>query len=137
MPVDSLMNLSSDGKFEFALYSMEFMHFLLEHTISLYSIFVTCLCFSVFGFTPFYVISNQNKRLNKFFFNSVIHLDVILTVNVAIDFYSIRVFSIAAVICTVLVLPVNYYGKERIHKDIPLESLEVFTIENVKTGSRL
>ncbi|KAI5393412.1 CSC1-like protein RXW8 isoform X1 [Lathyrus oleraceus] len=62
-------------------------------------------------------------------------LDAVVFVRILV--FSIRVFSIAAVICTVLVLPVNYYGKERIHKDIPLESLEVFTIENVKTGSRL
>jgi len=34
------------------------------------------------------------------------------------------------------VLPVNYYGQDRIHKNIPFESLEVFTIENVKEGSR-
>ncbi|CAJ1973500.1 unnamed protein product [Sphenostylis stenocarpa] len=50
--------------------------------------------------------------------------------------FSIRVFSVAAVVCTVLVLPVNYYGRDRIHKNIPLESLEVFTIENVKEGSQ-
>ncbi|XP_061344429.1 CSC1-like protein RXW8 [Gastrolobium bilobum] len=50
--------------------------------------------------------------------------------------FSIRVFSVAAVICAVLVLPVNYYGRDRIHKDIPFESLEVFTIENVEEGSR-
>ncbi|TKY74942.1 CSC protein RXW8 [Spatholobus suberectus] len=50
--------------------------------------------------------------------------------------FSIQVFSVAAVICSVLVLPVNYYGQDRIHKDIPFESLEVFTIENVKKGSR-
>ncbi|KAL5081175.1 hypothetical protein RYX36_009596, partial [Vicia faba] len=46
------------------------------------------------------------------------------------------VFSIVVVNYTVLVLPVNYYCKETSHKNIPLESLEVFTIENVKTGSR-
>ncbi|KAG4391970.1 hypothetical protein GLYMA_04G048800v4 [Glycine max] len=51
--------------------------------------------------------------------------------------FSIRVFSVAAVICTTLVLPVNYYGRDRIHKNIPFESLEVFTIENVIEGSRL
>ncbi|OIW15554.1 hypothetical protein TanjilG_01077 [Lupinus angustifolius] len=46
--------------------------------------------------------------------------------------FSIRIFSIAAVICTVLVLPVNYHGQERMHTDLPLESLDVFTIGNVK-----
>lgn len=60
----------------------------------------------------------------------------LLTVNVTIISFSIRIFSIAAVICTVLVLPVNYYGKDRMHKIIPLESLDVFTIENVKEGSK-
>ncbi|KAJ7958302.1 CSC1-like protein RXW8 [Quillaja saponaria] len=34
-----------------------------------------------------------------------------------------------------LVLPVNYYGHERIHKEIPSESLDAFTIKNVKEGS--
>ncbi|XP_019436995.1 PREDICTED: CSC1-like protein RXW8 isoform X3 [Lupinus angustifolius] len=50
--------------------------------------------------------------------------------------FSIRIFSIAAVICTVLVLPVNYHGQERMHTDLPLESLDVFTIGNVKEGSK-
>lgn len=51
-------------------------------------------------------------------------------------FYSIRIFAIAAVICFLLVLPVNYYGQEMRHKQIPSESLDVFTIENVKEGSK-
>lgn len=50
--------------------------------------------------------------------------------------YSIRVFSIAAVTCLFLVLPVNYYGQEMKHKHIHAESLNVFTIANVKEGSR-
>ncbi|RYR42326.1 hypothetical protein Ahy_A08g038789 [Arachis hypogaea] len=50
--------------------------------------------------------------------------------------FSIRMFSVATVICFVLVLPVNYHGRERLYKNIPLESLEAFTIENVKQGSR-
>ena len=50
---------------------------------------------------------------------------------------SIRIFSIAFVICFLLVLPVNYYGKEAIHHmRISSEQMEVFTIENVKEGSR-
>ncbi|XP_031247425.1 CSC1-like protein RXW8 isoform X2 [Pistacia vera] len=49
---------------------------------------------------------------------------------------SIRIFCIAAVICIFLVLPVNYYGKDMIHKKISSESLEVFTIANVKEGSK-
>ncbi|TKY57935.1 CSC protein RXW8 [Spatholobus suberectus] len=61
-------------------------------------------------------------------------LDAVVFVRILV--FSIRVFSIAAVICTVLVLPVNYHGKDRMRKNIPFESLEVFTIENVKEGSK-
>ncbi|XP_059633598.1 CSC1-like protein RXW8 isoform X2 [Cornus florida] len=50
--------------------------------------------------------------------------------------FSIRIFSIAAFICIFLVLPLNYFGKEMQHKLIPSESLEVFTIGNVKEGSK-
>ncbi|KAK6245870.1 CSC1/OSCA1-like [Theobroma cacao] len=50
--------------------------------------------------------------------------------------FSIRIFSIAAMICIFLVLPVNYYGQEMQHKRIHAESLEVFTIGNVKEGSK-
>ena len=59
-----------------------------------------------------------------------------VTLNATVFSFSIRVFSIAAVICTVLVLPANYYGRNRERKHIPLESLEVFTIENVEEGSK-
>ncbi|KAI4337096.1 hypothetical protein L6164_015550 [Bauhinia variegata] len=61
-------------------------------------------------------------------------LDAVVFVRILV--FSIRVFSVAAIICAVLVLPVNYYGQEMEHKKIPLESLEVFTIENVKEGSK-
>lgn len=50
--------------------------------------------------------------------------------------FSIRIFSIASVTCLFLVLPVNYYGQEMKHKHIHAESLNVFTIANVKEGSR-
>ncbi|GLT62968.1 hypothetical protein SLA2020_355680 [Shorea laevis] len=52
--------------------------------------------------------------------------------------FSIRIFSIAASICIFLVLPVNYYGQGQVmhHKQIHAESLLVFTIENVKEGSK-
>ncbi|KAE8653937.1 CSC1-like protein [Hibiscus syriacus] len=50
--------------------------------------------------------------------------------------FSIRIFIIAAMICVFLVLPVNYYGQEMQHKKIHAESLEVFTIGNVKEGSK-
>ncbi|CAA2989577.1 CSC1 RXW8 [Olea europaea subsp. europaea] len=49
--------------------------------------------------------------------------------------FSIRVFSVAGVICLFLVLPLNYFGKEE-HKHIRDEQLSVFTIEDVKEGSR-
>ncbi|BAT82551.1 hypothetical protein VIGAN_03258400 [Vigna angularis var. angularis] len=60
-------------------------------------------------------------------------LDAVVFVRMLV--FSIRVFSIAAVICLALVLPINYHGRDRTHKHIPFESLEVFTIENVKEGS--
>ncbi|XVF36475.1 hypothetical protein REPUB_Repub19eG0061700 [Reevesia pubescens] len=51
--------------------------------------------------------------------------------------FSIRVFIIAAMICIFLVLPINYYGQEEMqHKEIHAESLDVFTIGNVKEGSK-
>lgn len=49
---------------------------------------------------------------------------------------SIRIFSIAAVVCIILVLPLNYFGKEMPHHHIPKEDLDVFTIGNVKKGSK-
>ncbi|XP_019458484.1 PREDICTED: CSC1-like protein RXW8 [Lupinus angustifolius] len=61
-------------------------------------------------------------------------LDAVVFVRILV--FSIRIFSIAAVICTVLVLPVNYHGGERMHTHIPFESLDVFTIGNVKEGSK-
>ncbi|KAG8377432.1 hypothetical protein BUALT_Bualt08G0032300 [Buddleja alternifolia] len=48
----------------------------------------------------------------------------------------IRVFTVAAIVCLFLVLPLNYFGKEMEHKLIPDEPLTVFTIDNVKEGSR-
>ncbi|GLU15987.1 hypothetical protein SLE2022_324370 [Rubroshorea leprosula] len=50
--------------------------------------------------------------------------------------FSMRIFSIAALICSFLVLPVNYYGEAKHHKHIHTESLEVFTIANIKEGSQ-
>ncbi|KAM7266221.1 hypothetical protein ACFE04_004118 [Oxalis oulophora] len=49
--------------------------------------------------------------------------------------FSLRVFSVAAVVCMFVLLPMNYYGQEMQHKQIPSEELEVFTIANVKEGS--
>lgn len=50
--------------------------------------------------------------------------------------FSIRIFSIAAVVCIFGLLPLNYYGQYGHHLKIPSESLDVFTIGNVQTGSR-
>ncbi|KAL8045327.1 hypothetical protein ABFX02_08G106200 [Erythranthe guttata] len=50
--------------------------------------------------------------------------------------FSIRVFTVAAIVCLFLVLPLNYFGKEMEHKQIPEEQLTVFTIGNVEEGSR-
>nr|XP_019069214.1 CSC1-like protein RXW8 isoform X1 [Solanum lycopersicum] len=49
---------------------------------------------------------------------------------------SFRIFSIAAIVCNFLVLPLNYFGKEMQRHQIPAETLEVFTIANVEEGSR-
>lgn len=49
---------------------------------------------------------------------------------------SFRIFSIAAVVCNFLVLPLNYFGKEMERHHVPAETLEVFTIVNVEEGSR-
>ncbi|CAN8241172.1 unnamed protein product [Cochlearia groenlandica] len=51
-------------------------------------------------------------------------------------FCSIRIFFITAVVCIAFVLPVNYYGQPMVHKEIHLESSEVFTIENLAKGSK-
>ncbi|CAL9084607.1 unnamed protein product [Musa textilis] len=50
--------------------------------------------------------------------------------------FSIRIFSITAVVCVFGVLPVNYFGQEMQHGRISSESLDVFTIANVKEGSK-
>ncbi|XP_020579342.1 CSC1-like protein RXW8 isoform X2 [Phalaenopsis equestris] len=50
--------------------------------------------------------------------------------------FSIRIFSIAFLICMFGVLPLNYYGQEMTHNRMARESLEVFTIVNVKEGSQ-
>ncbi|PKA54237.1 DNA-directed RNA polymerase III subunit RPC2 [Apostasia shenzhenica] len=50
--------------------------------------------------------------------------------------FSMRIFSIAAVVCLFGVLPLNYFGQEMKHVDIRYESLEVFTIGNVAQESQ-
>ncbi|KAJ0980363.1 hypothetical protein J5N97_008618 [Dioscorea zingiberensis] len=49
--------------------------------------------------------------------------------------FSLRIFSIAAVACVFGILPLNYFGQEIKHKRFSSESLDVFTISNVKEGS--
>ncbi|XP_072971847.1 CSC1-like protein RXW8 [Typha angustifolia] len=61
-------------------------------------------------------------------------LDAVVFLRIVI--FSIRIFSIAGLVCIFGVLPVNYFGQEMLHKHIPSESLDVFTIANVKEGSR-
>ncbi|KAL6637001.1 hypothetical protein ACP70R_024573 [Stipagrostis hirtigluma subsp. patula] len=51
--------------------------------------------------------------------------------------FSIRIFSITSLVCVLGVLPVNYHGQEMKHNNIPAESLNVFTIANIKEGSRM
>ncbi|XP_008790275.3 CSC1-like protein RXW8 [Phoenix dactylifera] len=50
--------------------------------------------------------------------------------------FSIRIFSIAMVVCIFGVLPVNYFGEVKKHMAIPPEALFVFTIANVKDKSQ-
>ncbi|XP_043711526.1 CSC1-like protein RXW8 isoform X2 [Telopea speciosissima] len=61
-------------------------------------------------------------------------LDAVVFLRILV--FSIRIFSIAAVICLLVVLPLNYFGQEMEHKQIPFESLYVFTIGNVEEGSK-
>ncbi|KAK1317796.1 hypothetical protein QJS10_CPA05g01689 [Acorus calamus] len=65
---------------------------------------------------------------------SVAGLDTVVFLRIII--FSMRIFSVAAVICIFVVLPLNYFGQEMHHKHIPSESLDVFTIGNVIQGSK-
>ncbi|XP_034674152.1 CSC1-like protein RXW8 isoform X4 [Vitis riparia] len=65
---------------------------------------------------------------------SVGGMDAVVFLRIVV--FSIRIFAIAAIICIFLVLPVNYYGQAVHHGHIPSESLDVFTIGNVKEGSK-
>ncbi|XP_019155873.1 PREDICTED: CSC1-like protein RXW8 [Ipomoea nil] len=50
--------------------------------------------------------------------------------------FSLRVFSIASIMCIFVVLPLNYFGQEVEHTQFfRAESLDHFTIDNVKEGS--
>ncbi|KAL9683719.1 hypothetical protein QQ045_015547 [Rhodiola kirilowii] len=61
-------------------------------------------------------------------------LDALVFIRIIV--FSIRIFAIAAVVGIFMVLPLNYYGQEMQHKEIPSESLGVFTISNVMGGSQ-
>lgn len=51
--------------------------------------------------------------------------------------HSIRIFSIAAVVCVLGILPLNYVGQDvQHHAHIPSESLDAFTIGKVKMRSQ-
>ncbi|TKW29837.1 hypothetical protein SEVIR_3G421100v4 [Setaria viridis] len=50
--------------------------------------------------------------------------------------FSIRIFSLAAVLCVFGILPLNYFGQDIKHVRIPSESLDIFTIGNVEVRSR-
>jgi calcium permeable stress-gated cation channel len=51
-------------------------------------------------------------------------------------FNSIRIFSLAALLGLFGVLPLNYFGQDIKHVQIPSESLDIFTIGNVAAESR-
>ncbi|PKA57045.1 DNA-directed RNA polymerase III subunit RPC2 [Apostasia shenzhenica] len=65
---------------------------------------------------------------------AVAGLDAVVFIRILV--FSIRIFSIAGVVCIFGVLPLNYFGQEMQTFDIPFQSLEVFTIANVKQGSK-
>lgn len=65
---------------------------------------------------------------------AVAGLDAIAFIRMLV--FSIRIFSIAAVVCIVGVLPSNYYGRNWHRVKISSKSLDAFTIANVQLGSR-
>ncbi|KAL6215359.1 hypothetical protein ACLB2K_014790 [Fragaria x ananassa] len=72
--------------------------------------------------------TTDEEILNNVGLDSVVFVRIIV--------FSLRIFSIAAVTCILIVLPVNYQGNMLDHKDLPYETLEVFTILNVRQGSK-
>ncbi|XP_054797246.1 CSC1-like protein RXW8 isoform X5 [Prosopis cineraria] len=92
----------------------------------------TDLCLERFVPSPSWILKAWHTTEDELL--AVGGLDAVVFIRIVV--FSLRVFSIAAIICTVLVLPVNYYGQEGKHKDISFEPLEVFSIENVKEGSK-
>ncbi|KAI0503446.1 hypothetical protein KFK09_014380 [Dendrobium nobile] len=61
-------------------------------------------------------------------------LDAVVFIRIIV--FSMRIFSIAAVVCIFGVLPLNYFGQDMEHGNISSESLEVFTIGNVQSHSK-
>ncbi|KAG0467832.1 hypothetical protein HPP92_017160 [Vanilla planifolia] len=64
---------------------------------------------------------------------SIAGLDAVVFIRIIV--FSMRIFSIAAIVCMFGVLPLNYFGQEMEHGSISSESLDVFTIGNVKMHS--
>ncbi|XP_037439017.1 CSC1-like protein RXW8 isoform X1 [Triticum dicoccoides] len=50
--------------------------------------------------------------------------------------FSIRIFSLAAILCLFGILPVHYFGRKTHHLEIPSEQLHMFTVQNVEVQSR-
>ncbi|XP_028806974.1 CSC1-like protein RXW8 [Neltuma alba] len=92
----------------------------------------TDLCLERFVPSPSWILKAWHTTEDELL--AVGGLDAVVFVRIVV--FSLRVFSVAAIICTCLVLPVNYYGQDREHEDLSFEPLEVFSIENVKEGSR-
>uniref|UniRef100_A0A1D1XSZ1 Putative membrane protein C2G11.09 n=1 Tax=Anthurium amnicola TaxID=1678845 RepID=A0A1D1XSZ1_9ARAE len=67
---------------------------------------------------------------------SVAGLDAVVFMRIII--FSLRVFSVAGIVGVFILLPINYHG-DQLHisdfADLPNESLEKFSISNVKDGS--
>nr|XP_010943525.1 CSC1-like protein RXW8 isoform X2 [Elaeis guineensis] len=65
---------------------------------------------------------------------SIAGLDAVVFLRLVV--FSIRIFSIAAVVCVFGILPLNYFGQDmQHHVHIPSESLDAFTIGNMKMRS--
>lgn len=60
-------------------------------------------------------------------------IDAVVFLRIVI--FSIRIFSIAAILCTFLVLPLNYFG-QGMERVIDSNGMDLLTIGNVREGSR-
>ncbi|XP_047047802.1 CSC1-like protein At1g10090 isoform X2 [Lolium rigidum] len=50
--------------------------------------------------------------------------------------FSIRIFSLAAILCLFGILPLHYFRRNMHHLEIPSEQLHIFTVSNVEVKSR-